>query len=541
MSGIVAVFVLAFLTACDDTSPDAPPPVAETPNLIFIMADDLGKGLLPIYGAEVDVATPNLDRLAREGVVFDNAWATPLCLTTRTELITGRYPTNNGIAGNVESHESIFFDPQYLPSFAIPLRQAGYATALAGKWHGKSEYQSTQVLRASGFEQWMLLTNQNNTFARTSEGRVDFEPGDFPADRLADFVVDFIGEHRTRPFFVYYPMDLIHRPLVATPDAPEATSDSDKVIAMAEYADKMVGRVLDAVETNGLRDNTIIFFSGDNGLAVSLSHRASALDAVWNKLRRWLDWATPEATYPLPGKNLLKEAGINVPLIVGGGPVTRRGRVDALTDFTDVLPTLAALAGATLPDDYAPDGHSIADFLLGQAEDTPRQWIASAAAVYPVLDRAMRSACRGTCNRPAVQSLDRSYWREKDIGVVVRNKRYKLWHHGNGLRALFDLQADPNETVDLWDSADPQAVAAKRRLLAARRTLPAGDIYVKARRFTPDYGLHSHWRLDRPLAGSSQFVFVDWIGGYDAEADARPRMARGKIHPRRALAFPLGG
>ncbi len=114
------------------------------------MADDLGKGLLPLYGAKVDIATPNIDRLARAGFVFDNAWATPLCITTRTELVIGQYPVNNGIAGHPvifdiidgvlmreESYEHIFLDPLRPPSFAHPLKTAGYATALAGKRRAK--------------------------------------------------------------------------------------------------------------------------------------------------------------------------------------------------------------------------------------------------------------------------------------------------------------------------------------------------------------------------------------------------------------------
>ena len=476
--------------------------LSRPPNIVFILADDLGKGLLPLYDAQVDIATPNIDRLAGEGVVFDNAYATPQCLTTRTALITGRYPSNNGIAGHVGTHESVFLDPQYLPSFALPLRQAGYATAVVGKWHGKAKYQRHRVLRSFGFDRWLLGVHRNSSSALSAERRVFFEPGDFLADRLTDFVVDFIGENKNRPFFIYYPMPLVHTPLVATPDRPEAKTDTEKIVAMTEYADKMVGRVLDALEANGVWGHTFVFFSGDNGIALNKG--------------KWIR-----------GKGLLTERGVNVPLIVGGRPVTQRGRTEALTDFTDMMPTLAALAGAHVPDDYAPDGHSIADFLLGRTKDTPRRWIASVSAAHPVLDS---KKCRVICRPPPPRKgLDRWYWRAQDIGVVVRDKRYKLWHHGNGFRALFDLQADPSETVNLWDSEEPQVVTAKRRLLAARRTLPAGDVYVQARRLTPDYGLHSHWRFDRPLADSSQSVFADWVGGYDAEADARPRMVQGKF------------
>ena len=140
------------------------------------------------------------------------------------------------------------------------------------------------------------------------------------------------------------------------------------------------------------------------------------------------------------------------------------------------------------------------------------------------------SGCRFSCNVPPVQGRDRLFWHAEDIGVVVRDKRYKLWHHGNGLRALFDLDRDPSESVNLWDSEEARAVAAKRRLLEVRRTLPEGDVYVRTGPLTPDYGLYSHWRLDRPVAGAAgRPTFADSVGGFHAEAGEAPMVAPGKL------------
>ena len=508
------------------------------PNLIFIMADDLGKNLLSLYDAEVAIDTPNIDRLAAEGVVFDNAYASPLCLVTRAELITGRYPFNNGWVGHSDEpwfgSDGIFFDPKYMHSFAVPLREAGYATAMAGKWHGNSGL-LPRILRAFGFDKWMRIDKLQATYAETHEGIVPIS--EFPPDFVNRFALDFIRENRDRPFFLYYPMHLVHDPYVPTPLRPDAETNIDKLIAMTEYADYLIGRLLQTLGELGLRDNTIVFFSGDNGTAVEELGQGQQI------LRT--------------GKGKLTESGVNVPFIVSGGPVARRGRTDALTDFTDVLPTLAEFAGASVPPGYQIDGSSIAPFLSGQAEDTPRRWIASAASVRPVFDDYHgRYSYK---NIPLIMGEDRMSWRPSTVGLVLRDKRFKLWEFrdapaglfellyeglldraGRETRrfhlstrfyldnisdgrmrpyALFDLHNDPLEKVNLWDSDDPEVVEAKRTLLEIRNTLPQNPAPVRYDPRAYNRELFAHWRFDRLGSGvHGQHIFSDAVGGYNAEA-----------------------
>lgn len=519
---LVAAMCCAAAAGAQTVGP-APAPAARPPNIVLILVDDLGPQLLPLYGGRVPVSLPHIDRMASEGVVFNNAYASPVCIVSRAMLLTGRYPVRNGIVGHApqpEINEGVYLDPRYQPSLAQPLREAGYATLMAGKWHGKARDQSGRVFRAFGFDHWAFLRGFSvgelaSTDVATEEGGVRLQAGEFPPAWLAGYVVDFIEANRERPFFVYYPMRLVHTPLIATPDRPAAATRTEQLLAMVEYVDKIVGRVLGALEKHGLRDNTVVMFASDNGSAeaeIQLDGRPAILH----------------------GKSMLTEAGIRVPMIVSGGPVVRRGPTDALTDFTDFLPTVAALAGVPLPAGFRTDGRSIADFLLGKAPDTPRGWIASAGAmeafippaegVFPAKGRV----CGFTCNLSPQLGRGGSFWPARDVGVVVRDKRYKLWEHGSGFRGLFDLQEDPFELVNVYNSDDPAAAEARRRLLEARRTLPDGTVYVPASRLEKEYGLRHHWRLDGPVRPGS-LDYADRVNGFDAAAGPATQIVLGRV------------
>ena len=272
------------------------------PNIIFIMADDLGKGLLSVYGAESMIKTPNIERLAKEGTIFKNAYATSLCVPTRAKLMSGRYVLNTGAHANKymfdgyfdkrhsyyldgrfhvkkgrasgfydnARHSSIWdafspssmiypvLDVQYTPSFALPLKQAGYATAIVGKWHISNYFRQPRIFRTFGFDQWMISTRHKNSSAFTDKGFV--ATTGFLPEKMADFAVNFIKENKNNPFFLYYPMHLIHKPLLATPLNPDAESEPEKIIAMAEYVDLIIGRLIKTLEELDIRNHTIIFF-----------------------------------------------------------------------------------------------------------------------------------------------------------------------------------------------------------------------------------------------------------------------------------------
>ena len=491
------------------------------PNIIFIMADDLGKNILSLSGIKNIIKMPNLDRLAEEGVVFKNAYATPACFPTRVKLVSGRSSLNTGFYANDfpngsrrkadsgrvikrgrttgfykyfyngDSNIHPFMDPQYTPSFALPLKQEGYTTAVVSKWHLNDYIKQARVFRTFGFDQWMMSRSHISLGAVTDKEFVP-TPGYHP-EKLADFVVNFITENKDKPFFVYYPMHLVHYPFVATPLNPDADTTEEKMISMIEYVDLIIGRLIKTLETLNLRDRTIIFFSGDNGDGRAYEH-----------LYKLIQGTKAIENQPFRGKGSLYEGGVNVPLIVSGGPVMQRGETEALVDFTDILPTLADFAGVPVVrqnrkgnDDYRGiadeyisvggqykgDGYSIMPFLTGQTEDTPRTWIMFA--------------------------------RTNDI--VIRDKRFKLWdtvedqlYRGY---QLYDLSNDPYELNNLYESRDPTILAAKRQLEDILDKLPKRA--HRGEYFDPvdwNYGMLAHWTMD-------QSNLSDTEGGYDAESN----------------------
>ena len=494
---------------------------ASKPNMIFVMADDLGKNILSLPRIKKVIKMPNLQRLAAEGVTFKNAYATPFCFSTRVKLLSGRAAVNTGAYNNEfpggsrrskylhrvknqgrttgfykyfydgDSSVHPFIDTRYMPSFALPLKQADYTNAVVGKWHLNDYIKQPRIFKTFGFDRWMISASHTAMGAHTDKGFVA-TPG-FPPEKLADFVVDFITENKDKPFFVYYPMHLVHHGYVATPLAPDSETTEEKMISMIEYVDLIIGRLIKTLETLNIKDRTIIFFSGDNG---------DALD--YRLLYELIQGPEKSKEQPFHGKGSLYEGGVNVPLIVSGGPVVKRGETEALVDFTDILPTLADLAGVSVVrknreknDDYRGiadryvsvaelykgDGYSIAPFLIGQSDDTPRKWM-----MY-------------------------SYYND----IVVRNKEFKLWAkiENNTYRGykLYDLYNDPYEQTNLYDSTDQTILTAKQQIENILNSIPKPTTIDEY--FDPvdwNYGMLSHWSMN-------QLKPTDTESGYNAESD----------------------
>lgn len=424
------------------------------PNIVLIMADDLGSEWFGCYGSE-EHETPNIDALAAGGVRFETCYATPLCTPTRTELLTGRYsfrvgwtlygePTTGGPEERLAepgwiNHWDVprwagkYFDWEKELTFARILRQAGYATAIAGKWQINDFRRHPDALDRHGFDEHCMWTGfetgnppsgerywkpyiQQNGDRRTHDGG-------FGPDTFCEFLIDFMRRNRERPFLAYYPMVLTHGPFTTTPhnretfgaDVRGPERKQQLFPGMVDYVDHLVGRIVGVLDGMSLRDNTVILFTTDNG-SPGVSCRANGM------------------TVP-GGKGKITEAGICVPLIANCPRLVPGGRVtDELVDFSDILPTFAELAGARLPGDVHLDGRSFAPVLLGRESGRrPREWIYS-------------------------QLGERR---------VARDKRYKLHQDGR----LYDLAEDRLEATDISGSDEPAARAARERLQAALREL----------------------------------------------------------------------
>jgi len=429
-----------------------PPKNAGKPNILFIMVDDLGKEWISCCGAQ-DIKTPNVDALAAGGMRFTNAYSMPQCTPTRVTLLTGQYPWRTGWVNHwdVPRWGVGYFDWKHHTTFARIMKSAGYATAAAGKWQINDFRIVPDAMNKHGFDGWCMWTGYEtgvpasgkrywDPYVNTREGSKTYK-GKFGPDVYTDFLIDFMKKHKDEPMMLYFPMALTHGPLVNPPGEPN-TRERHK--AMVRYTDKLVGRLVKAIDNLGIRDRTIVIFTTDNG---SGGRQIGTLKG--RKVRG--------------GKAKENEAGCCEPFIVNCPGLVPKGAVtDALTDFTDMLPTFAELGGAKVPGEFVVDGKSIAKVILGKAKDSPRQWIMALGHGAARLDK---KGVRG----------------KTDFATrVVRDKRFKVWV-GSDRRIirLHDLKADPFEETNLLGSKGPAHLAAIKKFQAVIDTLPEKDARPK--------------------------------------------------------------
>lgn len=345
------------------------------PNIVMIMADDLGYECLQCYGGR-SYPTPHLNKLAAEGMKFTHCFSSPYCSPSRAQLLTGRYPLHNGIKRVIydpKRHRE-FLDPKRETSFANLLHDAGYTTAIAGKWQISFFFEHDTV-RDFGFDDyqcWKIVDANhernsryaNPVFIRNGKILEQELGGKYGPDVNVEFLIDFMKENRDRPFLVYYPMLLPHFPWEPTPDSktplresPTGMGESRYFPDMVAYMDKLVGRITDAVDQLGLKENTLILFTGDNGTQKPL-------------VSRW----GPDNRMVLGGKAEPSDAGSRVPLLARWpGKIKPNSVCHDLVDFSDFLPTFVDLGQSELPTKKI-DGRSFSAQLFSQP-GTPRQWV----------------------------------------------------------------------------------------------------------------------------------------------------------------------
>ncbi len=329
------------------------------PNLVLIMADDLGYETIAANGG-TSYQTPELDRLAATGVRFEHCYVQPLCTPTRVQLMTG--------ASNVRNYLTFGTMDPSLTTFANLLRQAGYATCIVGKWQlGRDPALPDRF----GFEEACLWQHLRRPPRYANPGlemngkQHDYTGGEYGPDLVEQYAEDFITRHRDRPFLLYYPMLLTHAPYQPTPDSPdwnpqargEARSRDQRHFGeMVSYMDKLVGKLIGHLESEGLRQQTLVMFLGDNGTGRGVISRMGERSVEG-------------------GKGMTNSRGMHVPLVVNWPGQTGPPRVCGdLVDSTDFLPTLCAAAGVLLPKDLPCDGRSFLPQIKGQAGE-PREWI----------------------------------------------------------------------------------------------------------------------------------------------------------------------
>jgi arylsulfatase A len=389
------------------------------PNIVFILSDDVGLSEIGCYGSDA-YKTPRIDQLAATGTRFEYCYAMPLCGPSRCLALTGRYPFRTGLINN-QSAEAI--QPERETMIQTVLKKAGYVTAQVGKWgqmsHGPVEWGFDESLYFPGSGRYW---REQTRFYTQNGRRRQLGAGQYLPDLMHAFAVDFIRRQKDRPFFLYYAMSHIHGPIVPTPDSKPGADPRALYADNVAYMDKLVGKLVDELDALGLRESTLVVFTGDNGTARP-GQAASTLHG-----RR------------ISGqKASMLEGGSRVPLIVNWPKTTPAGVVNRdLTDFSDFFATFAELAGAAPPAGATIDSRSFAPQIRGQ-RGKPRDW------VY-------------------VELNGKSY---------VRDARYKLTHAGE----LFDLKDAPFVEAPVpRDSTDPGAVAARKRLQAILNDLPTAKV-----------------------------------------------------------------
>ena len=369
---------------------------AGRPNVVLILADDVSADMFSCYAQPGSATTPNIDRIAREGVQFRTCFAPAICGPSRALLMTGVYGNRTGAFRNdiwaFDSRGTLFTDQH---SWAKLIQEGGYQTAVAGKWHcGAKEawepevgfdeyclYEGPEKIQghfgidviASGQRKdiklpdvryWYSSMVQNGNYVKVTES-------DFGPDKRVEFLLDFMERQAKaeQPFVAYWPTVIPHGPYSTTPDAGEVMDielpkpdtkgmnreqkskamseyqreQQQRFINLIQYLDKLVGKLIAKAEELDIYEETYFIFCADNGTAVTAKDRGV-------------------------------ERGVHVPYVVKGPGITRRGITDELTDFADIAPTLLDMAGIEHPTDVAFDGKSQLPFLTG-ATATHRPWI----------------------------------------------------------------------------------------------------------------------------------------------------------------------
>ena len=396
----------------------------EKANVILIMADDIGYECYAAYGG-TSYKTPVLDRMAAEGMLFKHAYSNPLCTPTRVKIMTG--------LSNVRNYASFSILKKTERTIGHMMQEAGYRTTIAGKWqlYGAEHYPDLIRGKGSlpqdmGFDRhclWQVKKLGSRFWGPTItiDGEVrEFGEDVYGPDVYCRFLLDRMAEYKDEPFFLYYPMALVHSPFIPTPDSTDRNcKDKQRNFAdMVAYMDKIIGRIVDKTVELGIAERTLILVTGDNG-----THR-SIKSNMGDKVI-------------VGGKGMPTDGGTHVGLFAYQPGAVPAGKVSSdLVEFSDFAPAIAEATGAKA---LSPtDGRSFFPQLRGWAGN-PRETIFVYYWPRPEKDRPLR---------------------------FVRNKRWKLYDSGK----LFDVA---NDVLEQNPVINPRTRAIRKELQEAMDRMPA--------------------------------------------------------------------
>jgi len=450
------------------------------PNIVLILADDLGWTDVACMGSKY-YETPNIDRLAQQGMKLTSGYtAAPNCAPTRAALMSGQYGPRTGVytVNNLDRGPENYRKLQppanntNLPTNKITmaqrLKEAGYATAIFGKWHlGNGPKFHPQ---SRGFDEAIVSMNKHFNFDTNPPSPT--KPGEYLADFLTDRGIDFIKRHKDRPFFLYLPHFAVHVPHEAKPELIAKYNNKQPVgghydpvyAAMIDSLDESVGRIMRKLAELGLSDNTLLIFSSDNGGVGG--YRAAGVNAKDN---------TDNA--PLKGgKGMLDEGGVRVPMIMRWTGVIKPGSVtDEPIISVDFYPTFLELAGAKTDPNYMLDGTSFVPLLKSSGKTKLNR-----EAIYWHFPGYLEAGGGGGTSGNVS-------WRATPSGAI-RAGGYKLieFFEDNHVE-LYNLTADIGQKNNLADKMPDKARELRAKLAAWRHSIKA-----------PVPGLNPHYDLTKP-------------------------------------------
>lgn len=427
------------------------------PNIVFILADDLGGTDLGCYGSRY-YETPNIDKLASQGVQFTSHHHCQNCAPTRAALMSGQYGARTGIytVGSIErfNWRSRPLQPvdniQDLPvdraTIADQLKAAGYATGMFGKWHlgQKKKYHPAQ----RGFDEAFVTAGKHFDFV--TDPPVDYPPGQYLADFLTDRAVDFIQRHKAKPFFLYLPHFGVHAPIDAKPKLIERFQNKPAVgghknptyAAMIASVDESVGRVMQTLDDLKLADNTVVIFASDNG-------------GVGGYVREGIK-ESGDTTDNAPlrsGKGSLYEGGTRVPLVARWpGHISPGTSCDVPTIHVDIYPTLLELTGAPAPSQVL-DGESLVKLMEKPDGALTRD------AIYQ--------------HFPGYLGAGPNTWRTTPVSLIQSGDWKLMEFLEDGRLELYNLKNDIGETNNLAESTPEKARELHEKLISWRKSVNA--------------------------------------------------------------------
>lgn len=444
------------------------------PNIIVIFTDDQGYQDLGCFGSKT-IKTPNLDRLAAEGLMLTQFYAQPVCGVSRAALMTGSYPIRIAEPGNVKRLHTVPH-PQEL-TMAEVLKGAGYATGIIGKWHlcepdkkSPGGFDPTTMPNAQGFDYFYGTPLFNGTTVQVDG--TPFRSALFRNQEIAVRAVQswdhitaeytreairWITENRTRPFFLYLAHNMPHIPLGASP-AFKGKSAAGPYGDAVEEIDWSTGEILKTLRELGLDERTLVVFTSDNG--------------PWIETTRGMNPKAPAliprnhsgSADPLRGwKMSAWEGGSRVPFLARWpGKIPAGRKSDEILSTMDLLPTFATLAGAVLPTELRIDGLDAAAFLLGQSTQSPRdEYLYYTGCLLTGLRVKQWKLVLARPANPPVTG-----WWGRMIERIDATQ-------------LYDLAADPGETTDVAAQHPALVAALQARISAVREEL--GDIGATGR------------------------------------------------------------